>query len=48
MAKRGRPTNKVVRKRKEAKSKGELTFLVAIFLLVLLVVAGYFFITMGK
>ncbi|MDO4963554.1 MAG: hypothetical protein Q4E75_05630 [bacterium] len=42
MAKRGRPTNKVVRKRKEAKSKGELTFLVAILILVLAAVICYF------
>ena len=43
MAKRGRPTNKVVRKRKVAKSKSELWLLIAIFLVVLLCVAGYFF-----
>ena len=42
MAKRGRPTNKVVRKRKIAKSKGELSFLVAVFVVVLLLVIGYF------
>ena len=43
MAKRGRPTNKVVRKRKVAKSKSELWLLVAVFLVVLLLVAGYYF-----
>ena len=35
MAKRGRPTNKVVRKRKIAKSKGELSFLFAVFVVIL-------------
>ena len=42
MAKRGRPTNKVVRKRKVAKSKSELSLLVAVFVVVLLLVVGYF------
>ena len=42
MAKRGRPSNKVVRKRKIAKSKSELTFLVGVFVIVLLLVVGYF------
>ena len=42
MAKRGRPSNKVIKKRKVAKSKSELSFLVAIFVVVLLLVAGYF------
>lgn len=42
MAKRGRPSNKTVRKRKEAKSKSELYLLVAVFFIVLLGVIGYF------
>ena len=42
MAKRGRPTNKVVRKRKIAKSKSELSGLVGVFIIVLLLVVGYF------
>lgn len=42
MAKRGRPTNKVVKKRKVAKSKSELSLLVAVFVIVLLLVIGYF------
>ncbi len=42
MAKRGRPTNKVVRKRKIARSKSELSLLVAAFIVVLLLVVGYF------
>lgn len=42
MAKRGRPSNKTIRKRKEAKSKSELTLLVGILVVVALVVAGYF------
>ena len=42
MAKRGRPTNKVVRKRKIQRSKGELSLFVAIFVVVLLLVVGYF------
>ena len=42
MAKRGRPSNKTIRKRKEAKSKSELSLLVAVFFVVLLLVVGYF------
>lgn len=42
MAKRGRPTNKVVRKRKVAKSKSELWLLLAVFFLVAVCVVGYF------
>ena len=42
MAKRGRPSNKTIRKRKEAKSKSELTLLFGIFLVVLILVVGYF------
>ena len=40
MAKRGRPSNKTIRKRKEAKSKSELTLLVGILFVVALVVVG--------
>lgn len=43
MAKRGRPTNKMVAKRKVARSKSELTLLVGVFAIVLLLVVGYFF-----
>ena len=43
MAKRGRPTNKMVAKRKYARSKSELTLLVGVFVVVALLVAGYFF-----
>ena len=42
MAKRGRPSNKVIRKRKKAKSKSELFFLLAVLIIVILVVFGYF------
>ena len=42
MAKRGRPSNKVVKKRKVAKSKSELSLLVGVFMVVLLLVVGYF------
>ena len=42
MAKRGRPSNKVVRKRKVAKSKSELWLLLAVLFLVVVCVAGYF------
>ena len=48
MAKRGRPTNKVVRKRKVARSKSELSLLVAVFVVVLLLVVGYFFLFANK
>ncbi|MBQ2946647.1 MAG: hypothetical protein IJE04_02220 [Bacilli bacterium] len=43
MAKRGRPSNKVIAKRKVAKSKSELSLLVGIFFVVLLLILGYFF-----
>lgn len=43
MAKRGRPSNKTIAKRKVAKSKSELSLLLGIFFIVLLLVAGYFF-----
>ena len=42
MAKRGRPSKKTIKKRKEAKSKSELTLLVGVFVIVLLLVVGYF------
>lgn len=42
MAKRGRPTNKVVAKRKYTKSKSELYLLVAVLFLVVVGVAAYF------
>ena len=42
MAKRGRPSKKTIKKRKEAKSKSELSILLAVFVIVLLLVAGYF------
>ncbi len=47
MAKRGRPSNKTIRKRKEAKSKSELSLLVAVFMVAALLVAGYFFLVKG-
>lgn len=43
MAKRGRPSNKTLRKRKEAKQKSELLLLLAIFLVVLIGVVGFLF-----
>lgn len=42
MAKRGRPSNKTIRKRKVARSKSELSLLVGVFVIVLIVVVGYF------
>jgi len=42
MAKRGRPSNKTIKKRKVAKSKNELSLLVAVLVVVVLLVAGYF------
>ncbi len=42
MAKRGRPTNKAVRKRKEARSKSELLLLFAVFVVVAAAIVGYF------
>lgn len=47
MAKRGRPSKKTIQKRKYAKSKSELYLLLAVFLVVLLVVVGYFVLTKG-
>ncbi len=41
MAKRGRPSRKVVKRRKEAKAKSELMLLFAIFVIVALIVVGY-------
>lgn len=46
MAKRGRPSNKVIKKRKVAKSKSELSLLVAVLVIVILAVAGYFMLAM--
>ena len=43
MAKRGRPSNRVIAKRKVARSKSELSLLVGVFFVVLLLVLGYFF-----
>ena len=42
MAKRGRPSKKTLKKRRETKSKSELTLLLGIFVVILLIVAGYF------
>ncbi len=42
MAKRGRPSNKTIRKRKETKSKSELTLLIGILFVAILIVVGYF------
>ena len=42
MAKRGRPTNKVLRKRKDAKDKSRLGMLVAILALIVLCYVAYF------
>ncbi len=42
MAKRGRPSKKVIKKRKEAKSKSELSLLLGVFVVVALLVVGYF------
>ena len=42
MAKRGRPSKKTIKKRKEAKSKSELTLLFGVFIIILLIVVGYF------
>lgn len=41
MAKRGRPSKKTIRKRKEAKQKSELMILVAVFFIVLVGVVGF-------
>ena len=43
MAKRGRPSNKTLKKRKDAKEKSELLILFAIFVVIALAVVGYFF-----
>lgn len=45
MAKRGRPSKKTIRKRKEAKAKSELTLFFGIFVIVALCVIGYFLLT---
>lgn len=42
MAKRGRPSNKTIAKRKVAKSKSELSLLVGILVIVVIFVVGYF------
>ena len=42
MAKRGRPSNKTLSKRKAVKQKSELLILVAIMLVIALGVIGYF------
>ena len=42
MAKRGRPSKKTIKKRKEAKSKSELTLLLGALVIVALLVVGYF------
>ena len=47
MAKRGRPSKKTIRKRKEAKSKSELLMLFCVFIIVLFLVIGYFLIING-
>lgn len=41
MAKRGRPSNKTIAKRKVTKSKSELSLLVGILVIVAICVAGY-------
>ena len=45
MAKRGRPSRKTLQKRKKAKQKSELALLFAVFLIVGLLVLGYFILT---
>ena len=42
MAKRGRPSKKTIRKRKEAKSKSELSILFGVLVVVALIIVGYF------
>ena len=42
MAKRGRPSKKTIKKRKEAKSKSELTLLLGVLIIVALIIVGYF------
>ena len=42
MAKRGRPSKKVLRKRKETKQKSELLLLLAVLMIVAICIAGYF------
>lgn len=42
MAKRGRPSNKTIAKRKVAKSKSELSLLVGVLVVVAICVVGYF------
>ena len=48
MAKRGRPTNKVLRKRKDAKDKGRLSVLVAILIIIVLCYLAYFTLIKGN
>ena len=45
MAKRGRPSRKVVKRRKEAKAKTELMLLFAILVVVAIIVGGYLYIS---
>lgn len=47
MAKRGRPSNKTLQKRKEAKQKSELSILVAVLIVIAIIVVGYFAMTKG-
>lgn len=42
MAKRGRPSKKTLKKRREAKQKSELAFFIGLLFIVALLVAGYF------
>ena len=42
MSKRGRTSKKTLKKRKEAKSKSELTLLLGVLVIVALIVVGYF------
>ena len=45
MAKRGRPSNKTLRKRREAKAKSELLLLFALLIIVAICVVGYLYAT---
>ena len=42
MAKRGRPSKKTLKKRKQAKQKSELILLLGILIVIAICVAGYF------
>lgn len=42
MAKRGRPSRKTIKKRKEIKAKSELVLLLGILMVVVLLITGYF------